>query len=81
MSSTLMTPGEAVAYLRLDQQGLQQPLEALRWLCRRGKLRYAKVGRYVRFRKDWLDELIERSAIRRDPPSVRPQEHPSTGTK
>lgn len=67
MSSELLTPDEALAYLRLDQQGLAQPREALRWLCRTGKLKYTKVGRYVRFRKEWLDELIDRNAVRRRP--------------
>jgi hypothetical protein len=67
MSRELITPEEAVSYLRLDQQGLRYPREALRWLCRTGKLRYAKVGRYVRFRKTWLDELIERSVVPRPP--------------
>jgi hypothetical protein len=59
----LMTPAEAIEYLRLDQNGLQQPRESLRWLCRTGKLRYTKVGRYIRFRKAWLDELVERNAV------------------
>jgi len=54
----LMTPAEAISYLGLDQQGLRQPRESLRWLCRTGRLRYTKVGRYIRFRKAWLDELI-----------------------
>lgn len=65
MGEKLYTPEESLAYLGLDRQGLKQPLESLRWLCRTGKLRYTKVGRYVRFRKEWLDELIEHGAIRR----------------
>ena len=60
----LMTPAEAVSYLRLDQQGLRDPREALRWLCRTGRLRHTRVGRYVRFRRDWLDELIDENAVR-----------------
>ena len=59
----LYTSDEAVAYLGLDRQGLSQPLEALRWLCRTGKLRYTKIGRYTRFRREWLDELVERNAM------------------
>jgi hypothetical protein len=66
MTDTLMTPGEAVVYLRLDQQGLRDPRESLRWLCRTGKLRYTKIGRYVRFRRAWLDEAIDGNAVRRD---------------
>jgi hypothetical protein len=69
MSSDLRTPTEALAYLRLDQQGLAQPREALRWLCRTGRLKYTKVGRYVRFRREWLDEMIEKNTVRRMPPS------------
>jgi hypothetical protein len=65
MGTELVTPDEAIAYLRLDQQGLRQPREALRWLCRTGRLRYTKVGRYVLFRRDWLDELVELNAVRR----------------
>jgi hypothetical protein len=65
MSDQLMTPAEAIAYLRLDEQGLRYPRESLRWLCRTGKLKYAKIGRYVRFRRSWLDEMIERNSTQR----------------
>ena len=65
MTENLLTPRDAISYLRLDQQGLRAPGEALRWLCRTGKLKYTKVGRYVRFRRAWLDELIEQNAVRR----------------
>jgi hypothetical protein len=61
----MYTPREAVAYLRLDQVGLKQPLESLRWLCRTGRLRFTKVGRRVLFEEAWLDELIERNSTRR----------------
>jgi excisionase family DNA binding protein len=57
----LLTPLEAATYLGLDRQGLSQPLESVRWLCRTGQLRYTRVGKYVRFRKAWLDELVERN--------------------
>jgi hypothetical protein len=63
----LILPEEAVAYLGLDQQGLRHPRESLRWLCRTGRLRYAKVGRYLRFRLDWLDEFIERNSVPQSP--------------
>ena len=62
----LLTAAEAVAFLRLDQQGLRQPRESLRWLCRTGQLKFTKVGRYLRFRMCWLDELIRRNAVQRD---------------
>lgn len=76
MPDKLHTPEEAVAYLGLDRQGLSQPLEALRWLCRTGKLRYTKVGRYLRFRREWLDELVERNATLRDRRSKPVSERP-----
>lgn len=68
MAKKIYTTEEAVSYLGLDRQGLSQPLEALRWLCRTGKLKYTKVGRYLRFRREWLDELIERNAVLRELP-------------
>ena len=66
MMQPLMTPEEAIAFLGLDRQNLRQPREALRWLCRTGKLRYTKVGRYVRFRRRWLEELVKQNEV---PPS------------
>lgn len=62
---SLRTPDDAVTYLGLDRQGLGQPLEALRWLCRTGQLKYTKIGRRIRFREEWLDDLIERNAVHR----------------
>ncbi|WP_165253445.1 helix-turn-helix domain-containing protein [Paludisphaera soli] len=59
------TSDEAIEYVGLDRQGLRQPHESLRWLCRTGKLKYAKIGRRLKFRKSWLDDLVERNAIRR----------------
>ena len=70
MVTPLMTAEDAVAYLRLDSEGLRQPQEALRWLCRTGQLKYAKVGRYVRFRQQWLDELVDRHAVAAGPAAV-----------
>lgn len=63
MIEQLLTQEDAIAYLRLDSEGLRQPCEALRWLCRTGKLKYTKIGRYVRFRKEWLDDLIDQHAV------------------
>jgi hypothetical protein len=60
----LMTSAEAVSYLRLDMQGLRDPREALRWLCRSGRLRHTRVGRRTMFRRDWLDELVNENAVR-----------------
>lgn len=58
----LLTPDDAIHYLALDKQRLRAPRESLRWLCRSKKLRFAKIGRYVRFRQEWLDEFIDRTA-------------------
>ena len=63
MEDRLFTPDEAMQFLGLDQQGLRAPREALRWLCRTGKLKYAKIGRYVRFRKVWLEEFVNANTI------------------
>jgi len=67
----LLTSEDAVSFFGLDRQGLSQPTEAIRWLCRTGRLRFTKVGRYLRFRPEWLEELIERNAVIRDLPSSR----------
>ncbi len=63
------TSAEAVKYLGLDRVGLSKPEESLRWQCRTGRLKFTRIGRRLMFRKSWLDELIERNAIRR--PEVR----------
>ena len=66
MSDPLLTSFEAVIYLRLDQLGLRQPRESLRWMCRRGLLKFARVGRSILFRKSWLDALVDRNAVQRN---------------
>lgn len=66
MGEKLLTPDEAIRFLGLDRQGLQQPRESLRWLCRTGKLRFTKVGRYIRFREKWLEELVEQNSTLRN---------------
>ena len=66
MSDPLLTPFEAVVYLRLDQRNLRQPRESLRWMCRRGLLKFARVGRSILFRKSWLDALVDRNAVQRN---------------
>lgn len=62
MQENLLTPDDAIRILGLDRQGLSHPRESLRWLCRTGKVRFTKIGRYVRFREEWLRELVERNA-------------------
>lgn len=74
MSFDLLTPDEAIAFLGLDRIGLKNPRESLRWLQRTGKVRFTRIGRHVRFRKVWLEELIESNAIRpRDATPKKPQ--------
>jgi excisionase family DNA binding protein len=65
MAKKVYTPEEAVSYLGLDREGLSMPLEALRWLCRTGRLRFTRIGRHIRFEEAWLDELIEKNAVMR----------------
>jgi hypothetical protein len=65
MSDQLLTPFEAIVYLRLNAGKLRQPRESLRWMCRRGLLKFARIGRSIVFRKCWLDDLIDRSAVQR----------------
>ena len=69
----LHTGDEAVIYLGLDRTGLKQPREALRWLCRSGRLKFTKVGRRVMFDERWLDELIDLNSKFRERSSDRCQ--------
>jgi hypothetical protein len=59
------TSADAVKYLGLDRVGLSKPGESLQWQCRKGRLKFTKLGRRLIFRKSWLDELIERNATHR----------------
>jgi hypothetical protein len=70
MTSDLLNEAEAVAYLRLDGLGLTRPDEALRWLRRTGRLKFTRLGRFILYRKQWLDDAIEGNAVCR-PPSTR----------
>lgn len=65
MTSDVMTRQEAISYLALDRQGLRDPMEALRWLCRTGRLRCVKVGRRICFRKAWLDDFLNQPSRER----------------
>jgi hypothetical protein len=66
MADALFTAAEAIAYLKLDRQGLKQPRESLRWLRRTGKLKFARVGRSILFRRSWLDAVIDAGAVQRN---------------
>ncbi len=65
MKEALLTAQDAIEFLGLDRQGLRHPRESLRWLCRSGRLKYAKIGRHIRFRQAWLDECVEQNSILR----------------
>jgi hypothetical protein len=56
---TLMTGDEAIRYLGLDRCGLADPREALRWLRRTGRLRSARIGRRIFYRRAWLDAVVD----------------------
>ena len=62
---TVMTPGEAIAFLRLDQTGIKDPLLSLRYYREKGLLKGVKIGLKLRYRLidllDFLDQLAEDS--------------------
>ena len=62
---TVMTPGEAIAFLRLDQTGIKDPLLSLRYYREKGLLKGVKIGLKLRYRLadllDFLDRLGEES--------------------
>ena len=57
----LLTSAEAATYLGLDDH--RAPSEAIRYLCRCRRIKFVKVGRGLRFRRQWLDRYIEDNAI------------------
>ena len=61
--SDLMTFEEAGRWLGLDRAGYDCPGEAVRYLCRRRRLRFVKVGRRVLIRRQWLEEYLARESI------------------
>jgi excisionase family DNA binding protein len=56
----LLTPQEAIAYLRLDTDG-GNPAERLRNLIRRQRLPVIKRGRLQRFRRTAIDAWLDGS--------------------
>lgn len=58
----LLTLEDAVQYLGLEKDH-QAPVHAVRYLCRTRKLRFVKVGKTLRFRREWLDEYIDTESI------------------
>ena len=58
----LLTLEDAAQYLGLEKDH-QAPVHAVRYLCRTRKLRFLKVGKTLRFRREWLDEYIDSQSI------------------
>jgi excisionase family DNA binding protein len=59
----LLTQGEVVALLRLDQLGLQDPKETLRHLRRTGQLGYVKVAGKVLIPRSAVDNYLRRNSV------------------
>ncbi len=58
----LLTLEEAAYYLGLHKDH-KAPIHAVRYLCRSRKLRFVKIGRTLRFRREWLDDYIDSESI------------------
>ena len=58
----LLTPLEAIAYLRLDAEG-GNAAERLRNLVRRQRLPVLKRGRFQRYRRSEIDAWLERVRV------------------
>ncbi len=56
----LLTEGEAVRYLRLDEIDIEDPAGTLRYYRKKGLLRATQVGKCIRYRRVELDRLLEK---------------------
>lgn len=54
----LLTAGQAGIYLGLADVH-KDPGQAVRALCRKGRLRFVRIGERVMVRRSWLEEFIE----------------------
>ena len=59
---TVMTPGEVIAFLRLDQTGIKDPSLSLRYYREKGLLRGVKIGLKLRYRLTDLLDFLDRLA-------------------
>ena len=59
----LLTQEEAIRLLRLDQLGLQDPKETLRYLRRTRQLGYVKVAGKVLIRRDEIEAYLKRQEV------------------
>lgn len=58
----LLTLEEAARYLGLHKDH-RSPIHAVRYLCRTKHIRFVKIGKTLRFRREWLDEYIDSQSI------------------
>ena len=58
----LLSLDEAAEYLGLAD-GRKNPGECVRWLCRKRRIKFAKIGKRIRIRRQWLEAYIERQAV------------------
>ncbi len=56
----LLTEGEAVRYLRLDEIDIEDPAGTLRYYRKKGLLRATQVGKSVRYRRVELERFLDR---------------------
>ncbi len=56
----LLTEGEAVRYLRLDEIDIDDPTGTLRYYRKKGLLRATQVGKSVRYRRVELERFLDR---------------------
>ena len=58
----LLTLEEAAHFLGLHKDH-KAPDHAVRYLCRTRQLRFVKVGKTLRFRREWLDDYVDSHSI------------------
>ena len=61
MPERLLTDCEVAEILALYEDGHRAPREAVRYLVRTGRLKACKIGRRLRFKREWVEEFIERN--------------------
>lgn len=62
----LLTPQEAIEFLRLDVEGPEHPEMTLDYFRREGLLRATRVGKRIRYLKSELIQLLDRLTDRTD---------------
>ena len=56
----LLTEEEAIRFLRLDDIGIENPANTLRYYRKKGLLRATQVGKCIRYRRIELEKLLDR---------------------